>query len=146
MKYLDYNAPIVPGGNFTWGEYCQLRSWGGALLVPTKKEQDKAIFLFTQVQKLIRTPLGKSLDIASGARSVQYARYLRSINIPAAMQGAHNTWDAVDLEPPLGMSNAEFWKFCDKHWPGRIELLKYTPSWVHLDTWNWGKRQRFAPY
>lgn len=144
MKYLNYNEPIVTGGNFTWGEYATARAWN-ALFIPSKLEIDKAIFLFTHIQKLIRGPLGKGLDIASGARNVQYAKYLRSMGIPAAMQGAHNDWAAVDLEPPHGMSNAEFWKYCDKVWPGRMELFKYTPSWVHLDIREWGMRKRFAP-
>jgi hypothetical protein len=144
MNYLNYNEPIVPGGNFLWGEYCKLQMWD-VLLIPDKTQHDKAVFLFTQIQKLIRGPLNKGLDIASGARNAKYTAYLKSIGIPAATGSAHNSWEAVDLEPPHGMTNAEFWKFCDKVWPGRMELLSYTKSWVHLDTRNWGMRQRFKP-
>lgn len=144
MAYLNYNEPIVPGGNFTWGEYALLRMWN-TLAVPSKEERDHAVFLFTHIQKLIRTPLGKGLEVSSGARTLAYAKYLRSIKIPAALGGAHNTWEAVDLEPPAGMTNAEFWAYCDKVWPGRMENLHATPTWVHLDIRNWGMKQRFDP-
>jgi hypothetical protein len=144
MATLDYKAPIVPGGNFTWAEYARLRAWN-TLLVPTAQQMKSAIFLFSNIQTLIREPLGKPIEISSGARSPEYVRYLRSIRIPAAENGAHNTWEGVDLEPPVGMPNKQFWQFCARVWPGRMELLNYTPSWVHLDTRQWGKRLRFHP-
>lgn len=144
LVYPDYSQAIVNGGNFTWGEYALLRMWN-TLAIPNKQERDHAIFLFTHIQKLIRTPINKPMDIVSGARTVTYAKYLRSIGIPAALKGAHNSWEGVDLEAPSGMSNAEFWRYCDKVWPGRMELLAYTPTWVHLDTRNWGRRERFKP-
>ncbi len=136
--------PIISGGHFTWGEYLTLRMWR-RMAIPKGSHVANIQFLFEKLEKLIRLPLNKPLIISSGYRTSQYAAYLRSIRIPAAMQSAHNSGEAVDLEPPYGMSVKELWQFCDSRWPGRIELLKYTPGWVHLDTRQWGERIRFRP-
>lgn len=141
---IDYTKPIVPNGNFMWWEYCHLRMWN-VLAIPTVEERDRAVFLFKVIQELIRDPLGKALTVASGARTTAYTKYLRSVKIYAAQNSAHNSWEGVDLEPPVGMSTQEFWAFCDKRWPGRLENVWATPSWVHLDIRNWGKRERFNP-
>lgn len=142
MTWLDYQAPIVVGGSFTWAEYALLRAWH-ALAVPTAPEIEKARFLFTELQKL-RQALGKAMVITSGARTAEYTRYLRANGTPAAPKSAHNTWEAVDITVP-GMSNKALWEFCHTRWPGRMEQLRYTPTWVHLDTREWGKRLRFVP-
>lgn len=144
MITLDYNAPIIPNGSFTWREYATMRGTG-ELAKPTQVQHDNAVFLFTKIQVEIRTPLKRPLTISSGARTPEYVEYLRKQGIPAARHGAHNDWAAVDLRTPHGMSNAEFWAFCDKRWPGRLENLAYTPGWVHLDTRQYGKRIRFNP-
>lgn len=144
MQHIDYNKPIVDGGAFKWHEYLILREWG-TLAIPTAAQIAAAKVLFGHVQTLIRGPLGKPLNITSGIRTSQYTNWLRKHGIPAAMKSAHNDGMAVDLSPPAGMTNAQFWAFCDKHWPGRMENLSATPTWVHLDTRNWGSRQRFNP-
>jgi uncharacterized protein YcbK (DUF882 family) len=142
MKNLDYNAPIVPGGSFSWGEYALLREWD-AFARPTAVQQDNARFLFTQLQPL-RERLGHPLIISSGARTGAYTRYLRSRGVPAALQSAHLDWQAVDLQCP-GMTTATLWSWLAQHWPGRMENLAATPGWVHLDTRSWGQRLRFNP-
>lgn len=140
----DYNSPIVTDGNFTWAEYLRLQMWN-AFAIPTPEQIKNAEFLFTHLQELIRTPLGKGLTVSSGIRTAEYTAYLRSRGIPAATRSAHNEGKAVDLKPPASMTNAQFWAYCDKRWPGRMENLHATPSWVHLDTRNWGSKQRFNP-
>lgn len=141
----NYDAPIIPGSHFTWREYATLQMWG-KLADPTKQQYQNAILLFNHIEECIRIPYRKRLIIKSGARTAAYVAYLRAHKIPAATHGAHNTWEAVDLAPyPGDMSTSAFWHFCDKHWPGRMELLAYTPGWSHLDIRQWGQRIRFKP-
>lgn len=142
MKHLDYNAPIIPGGAFTWAEYAQLPGWGH-LLTPSGAQKKNALFLFTQLQPL-REKLGKPLIISSGARDGVYTLDLRRRGYKAALQSAHIDWQAVDLHCP-GMTTAELWHWFNQHWAGRMENLSATPGWVHLDTRNWGQRLRFNP-
>lgn len=141
---LKPNQEIVPGCKFTWKDYALLPQWK-ELASPTSQELENAKFLFTQLYKYIRQPLGKALYISSGARTTAYTKFLRAQGTPAALQSAHNEWKAVDLRPPAGMTNAQFWHWCDARWPGRMENLEATPHWVHLDTREWGKRRRFNP-
>lgn len=141
-RYLDYNEPIIPGGSFTWGEYLLLRDWK-QLVVPSDAQLKNIIFLFKEIQKL-RVELGKPLIITSGIRSLAYTKYLRSIGTPAAVGSAHIDGSAVDIWCP-GMTTKALWEFCRKRWPGRMESLAYTKTWVHLDTRQWGKRITFNP-
>jgi hypothetical protein len=141
---IDYKALIVPDGCFTWGAYAWLPGLK-TMAVPTETQKGNAMTLFFHLKNLIRVPLGKPLTISSGARTAEYTLYLRRKGIPAATKSAHNEWAAVDLHPPEGMSNAEFWHWCDERWPGRMENLAHTPTWVHLDTREWGKKVRFNP-
>lgn len=134
----------MTGGNFTWAEYCRLQMWH-AFAIPTPEQIKNAEFLFAHLQELIRTPMGQAMVILSGIRTAEYTTYLRSRGIPAATQSAHNEGKAVDLRAPASMTNAQFWTYCDKRWPGRMENLHATPGWVHLDTRQWGKRIRFNP-
>lgn len=141
---VDYKSPIVVDGHFTWGEYALLRQWG-RYATPTAVHEQNAIFLFNHLEKLIRLPLNKPITISSGARTLEYTAYLRKEGIPAALRSAHITWEGVDILPPPGMTNAEFWHYCDERWPGRMEKLEFTPTWVHLDSRSWGSRLRFKP-
>lgn len=141
---IDYDDFIVPNGFFKWREYALLREWG-KLATPTDAQRNNAILLFRYVRDLIRVPLGEPLTLSSGARTAEYVAYLRSKGIPAALHGAHNDWAAGDFLPPASMTNAQFWHWCDKRWPGRMEKLESTPKWVHLDTRQWGERVRFNP-
>ena len=145
MPDIVYSDPIVKNGHFTWHEYALEREWN-KLLVPDTPQKDRAIFLFTHVEKLIRVPLNEEIFVHSGARSKEYTRYLIKKGYKAAMNGAHITWGAVDLGAPKTMTNRQFWNYCDKVWPGRMEILERTPTWVHLDIRNWGKRERFIPF
>lgn len=139
---LNYRDPIVPGGAFTWAEYARLKSFR-RYATPSPQQHDNAIFLFEALEPL-RQELGLPLIITSGARTTEYTNYLRQKGIPAARYSAHNDWQAVDLSCPK-LSTRELWHFFDKHWLGRMELLLYTPTWVHLDTRQWGQRIRFKP-
>ena len=141
-RYLDYNSPITPGGNFLWAEYALLHDWN-TLLIPADAEQDNAKLLFSYLQPL-RQQLGKPMVISSGARSQEYTAYLRRRGIPAAPKSAHNEWKAVDLYVP-NMRLVDLWEFFNKRWAGRMENLHFTPSWIHLDTRNWGHWERFNP-
>lgn len=139
---VDYSKAIIPRGNFTWGEFLWMpRAARHATL--TASEYNNAVFLFSELQKL-RKELGRPLIITSGKRDLQYTRLLRRQGIPAAWKSAHIDGQAVDLTCPT-MSTAQLWHWIDKRWPGRMELLAWTPSWVHLDTRDWGKRIRFKP-
>lgn len=142
MRYVDYNAPIIPFGDFKWGEYALLRDWG-TLAIPSEQQRLNAVRLFTELQPL-RQLLNRPLIVTSGARTKQYTQYLRTRGIPAASRSAHLDWQAVDLTCP-GMSTLELYNFFNKHWQGRMEHYTATPTWVHIDTRNWGKRQRFMP-
>lgn len=143
-QVIDYNAPIVPGGNFLWREYARLKDWN-AFLNPTETQKRNAIILFGHVQNLIRAPLGRGLIVGSGARNSAYVQYLRSRGIMAAPNGSHVTWEGVDLWPTGGMTVRQLWDFCHARWPGRMERWEHTPGHVHLDTWQWGQRIRFNP-
>lgn len=136
MIYLDYGLPVVDGCNFLWGEYAYLPRWD-TFAIPSEQERKNAQTLFGHLQRLIRDPLKKPIRITSGARPAAYNKL-----ISKATKSAHISWEAVDLAAPAGMSNAEFWHFCDARWPGRMEQLAFTPTWVHLDTREWGKRLR----
>lgn len=140
----NYDSLIVPQGFFKWKEYALLKEWK-AYAIPTEGQQTNAIKLFTHIRDLIRVPLDKPITISSGARTSEYVAYLRRKGTPAATKGAHLDWAGVDLLPPTGMSNAQFWHFCDSRWPGRMENLSHTPGWIHLDTRQWGQRVRFNP-
>jgi uncharacterized protein YcbK (DUF882 family) len=139
---MDYTRPIIPGGSFTWSEYALLQEWN-AYARPTEQQRYNAVVLFKEIQKL-RAELGKPMVIRSGARTDQYTAYLRSRGIPAALKSAHNDWCAVDLAVP-NMRTVDLWRFCDQRWLGRLENFTHTPTWVHLDTRNWGRRERFNP-
>lgn len=139
---MDFKKPIVPGGSFTWEEYAWLREFK-AYGQPTAAQRNNAVFLFTELEPL-RKELGKPLIITSGARTAEYTAHLRRKGIPAAPRSAHNEWKAVDLICP-GMKTPELWKWFDKRWKGRMEALEATPTWVHLDTRDYGKRIRFKP-
>lgn len=141
-KYLDYNAPIIPGGSFTWGEYAKLPNWGH-FLHPTEAQKKNAIFLFEQLQPL-RKLLNKPLIITSGARDGIYTMDLRRRGYQAGLQSAHIDWRAVDLQCP-SMKTIDLWKFFHDHWLGRMENYSATPGWVHLDTREWGQKKRFNP-
>lgn len=141
---IEPNSPIVADGHFTWREYLMLRMWRVMATISEEHAQN-AVFLFGELETRIRRPIAKPLHVLSGYRTPAYTKYLRSINIPAALMSAHAIAKGVDLEAPHGMSNADFWHYCDVRWPGRMENLRYTPGWVHLDTLHWGKRIRFNP-
>lgn len=145
---IDYASSIIPHGHFLWKEYAYLHEFN-QYAVPTDQEKQNAIFLFTQIEP-IRRELGKETEIRSGCRTPRYTQYLRSLYYQgkmsslAALNSAHNEWKAVDIF--VGdMKVADLWHFCDQRWAGRMELLAYTPTWVHLDTRNWGKHERFKP-
>ena len=139
---IDYKQPILPEGSFTWAEYALLPQFK-RYAVPTEKEYIEAVRLFDFLQPL-REKLGLPLVITSGVRTKEYTINLRKRGIPAALNSAHNHWQAVDLVCPK-LSVKELYQFFDKHWLGRMELLAYTPTWVHLDTRSWGKKIRFKP-
>ncbi len=118
----------------------------------TAEERDRVVFLFTQIEKLIRIPIDRPLIIQSGARTQKYTTYLREERkIPAALRSEHLFKRAVDIATPRGMTHKQFYQFCHERWPGRMELERYTRGateklgWVHLDTLNWGKWERFVP-
>lgn len=140
---VNLNEPIVKDGNFEWHEYLRLKEWA-EFVTPTAEQIKNAVFLFTELQKL-RKELGQPLYITSGIRSMAYTKWLRKRGIPAALGSAHLSGQAVDLAPPKGMTTRQFWNWCHKRWPGRMEAFESTPTWVHLDTRDWGKRVRFKP-
>jgi hypothetical protein len=142
---VDFKRAIVPGCDFTWKEYAHLKEWDRLIQPDTREQFLNAQTLFGHIQKYIREPLDMPLTIDSGARTKAYVQYLRAKKIPAALNGAHNSWEGVDLYPPRGWTNQKFWHWCNERWPGRMELLKYTPGWCHLDIRNWGSKQRFVP-
>lgn len=147
MLIKDYNAPIVPGGSFTWREYAYMPGFG-KLATPSEQEYKNAVFLFAMLQPL-RVKLGKPLTITSGARTLAYTMDLKRRKIPAAMFSAHRSWQAVDLVCP-SMDTRKLWEFMYEHWDGRLESWQSTQGnpknkldgWVHIDTRNWGKRDR----
>lgn len=143
MVKVNADEAIVPNGHFTWREYITLGLWN-KLAEPTEVQKANAEFLFAELEKL-RIALGKPLTISSGARTWEYTRFLRQQGIPAALRSAHMDWQAVDLKAPEGMSNQSFWQWCHQRWPGRMEHFSATPTWVHLDTRNWGQHIRFHP-
>ena len=138
----DYNQPIIEAGSFTWAEFTYLKGFK-SFATPSEQEYQNALFLFSQLEPL-RKQLGFPLIISSGVRTASYTRYLRKRGIPAALNSAHNTWQAIDLICPK-LSTPKLWSFFDQYWSGRMELLQYTPTWVHIDTRNWGRHQRFVP-
>jgi hypothetical protein len=144
IQGIDYKKPIIPNGHFTWGEALWLpRMNKYATINATQKTN--IIFLATKIEPL-RVELGHDLQIVSGIRTPEYTRLLQKAGIPAATGSAHEAnngaaWDLVCRT----MTNAELWEWFNKRWPGRMELLKYTPSWCHLDTRNFGRAQRFIP-
>lgn len=138
----NYNEPIIPNGSFLWSEYAYLRLLK-KFAIPTQQQLENARFLFSQLQSL-RLELGLPLIITSGARTTEYTNLLRSRGIPAARFSAHNSWQGVDLVCPK-LSVRELYRFFDKRWLGRMELLEFTPTWVHLDTREWGRGIRFRP-
>jgi len=142
MIIKDYNQPIVSNGSFTWAEFTYLKGFK-LFTNPSEQEYQNALFLFSQLE-LLRKQLGYPLIISSGVRTADYTQYLRKKGIPAAINSTHNTWQAVDLICPK-LSTKKLWDFFDSRWSGRMELLHYTPTWVHIDTRNWGSHQRFAP-
>lgn len=139
---VPLDAPIIPNGHFRWDEYCFLHGFG-KYAEPTPEEYKNAIFLFTHLEPL-RVELGKPMAVRSGARTKAYTAYLQSEGIPAAPNSAHNEWRAVDIDVP-NMRTADLWRFCRDRWPGRLEELAATPTWVHLDTWQWGQKITFRP-
>jgi uncharacterized protein YcbK (DUF882 family) len=136
----NYHQPIVLGGSFTWAEFTLMKGFK-TYAGPNEEQYNRALFLFQQLQPL-RDLLGLPLIITSGVRTPEYTAHLRRKGISAAIKSAHLDWCAVDLVCP-SRSSKWLWDFFDVHWLGRMEHWRDTPTWVHLDTRNWGRRQRF---
>jgi uncharacterized protein YcbK (DUF882 family) len=141
-QYINYNEPIVKNGSFKWKEFAILKGWNH-FLIPNEKQKENAIFLFSQLEPL-RKELGMPLIITSGARDEVYIQDLIRRGYKAALKSAHLNWQAVDLTCP-GIPNATLWNWFNKKWPGRMENLSATPTWVHLDTLQWNQYHRFNP-
>jgi len=150
---IDYKAPIIPGGHFTWGEYAMLKEWGRHAQ-PNQKQIVNAIRFFTRIEP-VRIAWEKHLRamghkdrlgwaISSGGRTNAYTQYLRNKGIPAAMASAHLDWCAVDLVPQR-FTWWDLWQFMRPLWKGRLEHSQYTKGWVHADDRLWGQSKTFIP-
>lgn len=146
---VDYNAPIVVGGSFTWGEHLEykdpqyIRETGERYAEITDWQHTNIIRLYSRIQPL-RDKLKMPLIVKSGQRTPAYTAFLRRKNIPAALKSAHMDGMAVDLWSP-GIDTLGLYNWMRKHWHGRLEDFRHTPGWVHLDIRAWGQLTIFTP-
>ena len=104
----------------------------------TTQVRGNLIFLAKNLD-VIREALKKPIIITSGYRSPEHNRKVGGAKFSAHLEGK-----AADITTPH-LTNEELWYFCKRFWRGRIESLEATPTWVHLDTRQWGKKIIFKP-
>jgi hypothetical protein len=83
----------------------------------------------------IREEWGSALDVRSGARCLKHTMHLRATGIPAKLQSAHLSGEAVDLAPVAASNVKQFQDFCTKkleEWNCWMEDPTCTPGWAHI--------------
>ncbi|MEB3355871.1 MAG: D-Ala-D-Ala carboxypeptidase family metallohydrolase [Synechococcales bacterium] len=119
--YTD--QPIIPGGNFTWGEATK----NASRIPDTVAIVDNIIGLARELQRA-RNQIGRPFQVNS---------WYRPPAINAAVGGAsrsyHLTGRAADLEV-AGYSGRQVANEVFSWWPGGIGLYSHLPNVVHLDT------------
>lgn len=118
--YTD--QPIIPGGNFTWGEATK----NASRIPPTTDIVDSIIVLARELQKA-RNQLNRSFQVNS---------WYRPPAINAAVGGAprsyHLTGKAADLEV-AGFNGRQVANAVFSWWPGGIGIYSNLPNVIHLD-------------
>lgn len=118
--YTD--QPIIPGGNFTWGEATR----NATRIPPTKAIADNIIALARALQP-VRNRLGRPFQINS---------WYRPPDVNAAVGGAtrsqHLVGNAADIQVQ-GMSGRQVANAVMLTWPGGIGIYSNIPNVIHLD-------------
>ncbi|HIK46887.1 MAG TPA: DUF882 domain-containing protein, partial [Leptolyngbyaceae cyanobacterium M65_K2018_010] len=118
--YTD--QPIIPGGNFTWGEATR----DATRIPPTQAIVDNIMALARALQP-VRNRLGRPFQVNS---------WYRPPEINAAVGGAprsqHLQGNAVDLQVQ-GLSGRQVANSVMLTWPGGIGIYGNMPSVIHLD-------------
>ncbi|MGF1499910.1 MAG: D-Ala-D-Ala carboxypeptidase family metallohydrolase [Elainellaceae cyanobacterium] len=119
--YTD--QPIIPGGNFTWGEATK----NASRIPDTVAIVDNIIGLARELQR-VRDQIGRPFQVNS---------WYRPPAINAAVGGAprsyHLTGRAADLEV-AGYSGRQVANEVFSWWRGGIGLYSHLPNVIHLDT------------
>lgn len=118
--YTD--QPIIPGGNFTWGEATR----DATRIPPTKAIADNIIALARALQP-VRNRIGRPFRVNS---------WYRPPAVNAAVGGAtrsqHLVGNAADLQVQ-GMSGRQVANAVMLTWPGGIGIYSNIPNIIHLD-------------
>jgi hypothetical protein len=119
--YTD--QPIIPGGNFTWGEATK-----NATRIPLAQNiVDNIIALARQLQRA-REQVRRPFQVNS---------WYRPPAVNAAVGGAsrsyHLTGRAADVEVS-GLSGRQVASLVFSWWPGGIGIYSHLPNVIHLDT------------
>jgi len=117
--YLE--NPIVPGGNFTWGEALH----GGERIPRTKEEVENIIALATKLQ-VARQQINRPFHITSWYRPEPF-----NSRAGGAKYSQHLTGKAVDLWVD-GYSGFEL-RLLLHWWKGGLGTYSNLPKIIHLD-------------
>lgn len=113
------NAPIIPGGNFTWIEAL---NW--PLRVPTKEAAENILETARRLQ-VIRSEWGLPIIVTSWYRPEPFNA--RAGGVPGSL---HTLGKAVDFYPANG-DIGTLWEVADERWQGG--LIRYSGH-IHCDT------------
>jgi hypothetical protein len=119
--YTD--QPIIPGGNFTWGEATK-----NATRIPaTVQIVDNIIALARQLQRA-REQLRRPFQVNSW-----YRPPAENAAVGGASRSYHLTGRAADVEVS-GLSGRQVANLVFSWWPGGIGIYSHLPNVIHLDT------------
>lgn len=126
--YTD--QPIIPGGNFTWGEATK----NATRIPPTVEIVDNIIALARELQ-VARERLRRPFQVNSWYRPPEV-----NVAVGGVPNSYHLTGRAADLEVS-GMSGRQVANQVFSWWPGGIGIYSHLPNVVHLDVGSrrtWG--------
>ncbi|NJM85588.1 MAG: DUF882 domain-containing protein, partial [Leptolyngbyaceae cyanobacterium RM2_2_21] len=117
------DQPIIPGGNFTWGEATK----NGTRIPATEEIVKNIIGLARQLQR-VREQIGQPFQVNSWYRPPAVNRA-----VGGASQSYHLTGKAADLQVE-GYSGRRLANAVMTWWPGGIGIYSTIPNLLHLDT------------
>lgn len=135
---IDYNANIVPGGHFTWGEFLWLKSWQ-VHHIPSPIEIANLTTLAIKMES-VRALFSKSINVHVAIRpilnnpaSVHHGENYNAL-VGGALNSAHKDGRAIDFDV-VGIScddaRSQLEPFLEPY--GMRMEKKPGSNWLHLD-------------
>lgn len=132
---VDMRTPVIPGGNFTWGELLHWKDFNyNDIRVPREAKHAYNIVHLARALQDVREHLKKPMRVTSGYRPDPYNR-----RAGGASNSLHKFGMACDLHVP-GENHYELAKHLYWHYGYEGGVGGY-PSWIHLDI---GSRRKWG--